>query len=781
MDASDDYNNLINQSRNLNTQHNKYIDFKINGRLFPTWVLANFKNYKLPEIIRSDDEDPCFVKSKIELKSYQIFLSKYLDFKSPYHDILIYHGLGSGKTASAINIYNALYAYTPGWNVFILIKASLRNHPWMADLQKWLSQDEYDFRMKNIIFVHYDAPNADKQFLNAVKSVDASKKSLYIFDEVHNFIRNVYSNISSNAGKRAQTIYDYIIQDKKENNGTRVVLLSATPAINTPYELALLFNLLRPGTFPKKENLFNHIYVNNSSYKTINLNHKNMFQRRIMGLVSFYIGATPDLYATKSIHYVDIRMSKYQEEIYSFYEDIEETIAKKKQFKGKGGSDMYKSYTRQASNFVFPFINQRITGEARPRPNKFRLTDKDAEMVKEGRASDSPEKLTNVTEYVKAMETYVIAFDQFLKEKNKDDEKNGHTINKDVDILINKYNKNVDEYLNNETGKMSSQLETMFMCSAKMINIILRILVSPGPVLVYSNYVLMEGIEIFKIYLKHFGFNSYKDKPKDFHGYAEFHGGIEMENRAKGLEAFNKIENIKGKSVKIMMVSPAGAEGLSLENVRQVHIMEPYWHEVRITQMIGRAVRYCSHKNLPRSERHVDVYRYKSVRSGKWTTDQQIEDGARTKDSLIQSFLDTIKEVAVDCALNKNHNMLVQEYRCFQFDESSLFDEHIGPAYKEDIYDDMKIDNGSNSMNSVTVKIKVMKIQAVKKLTEEGENEVKYSKPENYWYYENSGTVYDFDLKFPIGKISYDESGIPNKLDKDTYIIDQIIPIPNIE
>lgn len=778
---STDYD--IEQSRSLNAQGNKYIDFKINGRLFPTWVLANFKNYKLPEIIRSDDEDPCFVKTKVELKSYQVFISKFLDFKSSYRDMLIYHGLGSGKTASAINVYNMLYNYTPGWNVFILIKASLRNHPWMDDLDKWLTKDEKDFRFKNITFVHYDAPNADKQFLNAVKTTDASKKSLYIFDEVHNFIRNVYSNISSNAGKRAQTIYDYIIQDKKENEGTRVILLSATPAINTPYELALLFNLLRPNAFPKKENEFNHIYVSDSSYKTINLKSKNMFQRRIMGLVSFYIGATPDLYATKSIHYVDIEMSKYQEEIYSFYEDIEETIAKKKRHRGKSGQEMYKSYTRQASNFVFPFINQRITGELRPRPNKFRITDKDAEMVKEGRGiakDSSTEKITNVTEYVKAMQTYVGAFDQYLFEKREKDKKNGKDMLKDIKLFADKYDGDVQQFMTDNMSNVSEELQAMWICSAKMINIILRILISPGPVLVYSNYVLMEGIEIFKIYLKHFGFASYKNKPTDFYGYAEFHGSIDMEERSKGLIEFNKLENINGKKVKIMMVSPAGAEGLSLQNVRQVHIMEPYWHEVRISQMIGRAVRYCSHKNLPRSERHVDVYRYKSIRSngGKWTTDQHIEDGARTKDSLIQSFLDATKEVAIDCNLNKNHNMMVQEYKCFQFDEPSLFDEHIGPAYKEDLYDDLKIDNGTNSLNSTTVKIKVMKISAVKRLSED---EDKFSKPEDYWFYEETGTVYDYELKYPIGKISFDENNIPSKLNKDTYIIDYVIPIPMID
>lgn len=39
------------------------------------------------------------------------------------------------------------------------------------------------------------------------------------------------------------------------------MLLSATPAINQPFELAILFNLLRPGTFPKTEHEFNEKYV----------------------------------------------------------------------------------------------------------------------------------------------------------------------------------------------------------------------------------------------------------------------------------------------------------------------------------------------------------------------------------------------------------------------------------------------------------------------------------------------------------------------------------------
>ena len=273
----------------------KYPDMRVNGRLFPSWILANYKKYKLDPIKIKQGEDPCKRDEGMgtqDFQLYQKFISAYLDYKSPYHDILVYHGLGAGKTAATINVYNVLYNYNPGWNVFLLLKSTLRNN-WINEIKRWLKKDEYEYRYRNIIFINYDSPTADKKFLEAIKSVDKSKKSMYIIEECHNFIRNVYSNISSSTGKRAQTIYDYIIQDKTENPDTRVVMLSATPAINHPYELALLFNLLRPGIFPKSESEFNGLFISNESYPVINKTNKNMFQRRILGLVSFYIGSKP--------------------------------------------------------------------------------------------------------------------------------------------------------------------------------------------------------------------------------------------------------------------------------------------------------------------------------------------------------------------------------------------------------------------------------------------------------------------------------------------------------
>ena len=772
-----------------------YPIFKINGRIFPIWILHNFKKYKLPEIIRKDDEDPCQIKTKLELRKYQEFVSKYMDYNSPYHDILLYHGLGSGKSGTAINVYNVLYNATPAWNVFLLIKASLHDYPWEDELKKWLSKEDYEHRYSNIIWIHYDAPNADKVFDDAKKRADATKKNLYIIEEAHNFIRNVYSNYSSKKGKRAVNIYENIIQDKKDNPSTRVLLLSGTPAINKPFELALMFNLLRPDAFPKSEVLFNQTFVDDSTIPSINPRTKNMFQRRIMGLVSYYIGATPDLYASQTTHFVDVPMSGYQSEIYEYFEEIENKMSQN-QKSSNAQNETYKSYTRQASNFVFPAINDVVTGENRPRPNKFKIGERELEMILKTKDTKLiKETLSSQKQgYFKMLKTFQDTFDEHLQ-KMYEKEKNAK-INIEADMERFKEYDTFDDFVEKDTNK-SEVIKTMLMCSRKYVNVIFNTLKSKGPVLVYTNYVLMEGIDMLKIYLKYFGFGPYNSTTaKPYFGYGEFHNGITKPDRKNAIKIEKLPENMHGKLIKIMMFSPAGAEGISLENIRQVHIIEPYWHEVRIIQMIGRAVRQCSHKMLPMSERQVDIYRYRSVKhnvkvkeiiEGQTvkkqnikiddpfllrTVDFDIEDLARGKQNLIQNFLDATKEVAIDCELNKNHNMMASKYRCFQFNEISLFDKNIGPAYKEDMTEDKRIDNGLNSTNSITLKVKVIKIKGV--IDDEKNNTA------NYWHNPETGTVYDYDLYYPIGKIRQDLDGISQKIDKDTYYID-LIHIPTIK
>src|ERR1700679_1791880 len=147
---------------NIYKQSN-YVDLKINGRLFPSFIMANFKKYELEEFLdMMASQDPCHPTDSTEkqmkqaLRLYKQFVGAYLDFRSPYRNILLYWEVGVGKTSAALNIYNLLYNYTSGWNVFIIIKASLKGE-WLKNIKNWLSKDDYEYRFKNIIFINYDS------------------------------------------------------------------------------------------------------------------------------------------------------------------------------------------------------------------------------------------------------------------------------------------------------------------------------------------------------------------------------------------------------------------------------------------------------------------------------------------------------------------------------------------------------------------------------------------------------------------------------------------------
>jgi hypothetical protein len=749
-------------------QQRRDVDLLINGKLFPTWLMANFKKYKLEEIFVGK-EDPCEKKIVQGFRKYQLFVGKFLDYRSNFKDMLIYHGLGSGKTATAINVYNVLYNSSPGWNIILLIKASLHQN-WLDELNRWLYKEDFEYRMKNIIFVHYDSPFANKSFMEAIRTSDSSKKNMYIIDECHNFIGNVYSNISTSKGKRAQEIYDYIIQDKKEHDSTRVILLSGTPAVKNPFELSLLFNLLRPNIFPKSESQFNQYFINQSTGEISNA-YKNMFQRRILGLVSYYIGSTPDSYATQTTYYVDVKMSEHQRSIYKYYEEVE---AKALQL-SKGKSESYRTYTRQACNFVFPNISQYVTGEQRPRPSRFRISDREAEKLAEGKMGTidalKKESLTNVQGYLEAINNYINSFDEYLSKRNENDVRKGYTLLNDFQIYQNEYKNNYDNFFEKHKNK-SELYQAMYSSSPKILRLIFTAMTSRGSAMIYSNYVIMEGLQLIKLYLKYFGFTAFgSEVGKDKYRYVEYSGSIDKAVREEHRKIFNQPDNKYGDKIRFFLLSPAAAEGLTLKNVLQVHILEPYWHEVRITQTIGRAIRMCSHADLPMKERHVDIYRYKSVSSGIQTADEYVEMRAKNRDRLISSFLDTLKEASVDCQLNHAHNSLKQDIKCFNFEEQSLLKQQIGPAYKKDILDDIHMNDGSNAPKTSTMKIRVIKIQAIKKLDDN-----KYTKPENYWYYPSSNVVYDYEMHYPIGKVLV-EKDVPVKMN-NMYVIDKVIPIP---
>ena len=127
---------------------------------------------------------------------------------------------------------------------------------------------------------------------------------------------------------------------------------------------------------------------------------------------------------------------------------------------------------------------------------------------------------------------------------------------------------------------------------------------------------------------------------------------------------FNKIDNKDGRNIKFVLGSRVMNEGTSLANVKEVHILDAYFNFGRIDQVIGRAIRWCSHHKLM-SENNVyplvNVYKYVVAIKDKLSTEEELYKKAELKYLLVKKIERSMKEVAIDCPLNIHANMFKEE------------------------------------------------------------------------------------------------------------------------
>jgi hypothetical protein len=157
--------------------------------------------------------------------------------------------------------------------------------------------------------------------------------------------------------------------------------------------------------------------------------------------------------------------------------------------------------------------------------------------------------------------------------------------------------------------------------------------------------------------------------------------------------------NNMGEVIKVLMITSSGSEGINLKNTRYVHIMEPYWHPVRTEQVIGRARRICSHKDLPKALQTVEVFVYlmifsesqlnsdaaielkrkdlsKSLPKMPITSDQYLFEISEIKANLTGQLTDAIKESSFDCYIYSNG-------KCFNFGDPTNDKFSYFPDYSE--------------------------------------------------------------------------------------------------
>ena len=80
--------------------------------------------------------------------------------------------------------------------------------------------------------------------------------------------------------------------------------------------------------------------------------------------------------------------------------------------------------------------------------------------------------------------------------------------------------------------------------------------------------------------------------------------------------------------------------------------MEPHWNDAKISQVIGRGIRYKSHESLPLAQRHVSVFNWIStpLNTQEMGTDEYLYDMSEKKLEEMQLFLET----SIDNSIENN-------------------------------------------------------------------------------------------------------------------------------
>jgi hypothetical protein len=504
---------------------------------------------------------------------------------------------------------------------------------------------------------------------------------------------------------------------------------------------------------PDKFDDFANRFIDGTSGSVKNI---ELFKKRIMGLTSYFRSAQEKLLPRyeKASDYkvIKVPMSDYQFNIYEEARQQERKIeTKSKQKKGsvdengifKEPSSTYRIFSRLYCNFVMP----RPPG--RPLPNEEKEPgaqgEKEGEEKEEEKKEEEKDKKGKPSKKGDEDNNLTNLYDRVLKEGEKkgtndlEGEWDGNiegdeviekiadsTYDKRIQSAISYLKEHADEYLSPQG------LETY---SPKYLHMLENIQDKEhiGLHLVYSQFRTLEGIGIFKMVLEQNGFAQFKIK-KNNSGNWEL--DMDEEDRGKptfalytGTESAEEKEVIRniynsnwdniavsspalyeelkntannnnvGEIIKVLMITASGSEGINLRNTRYVHIMEPYWHPARLEQVIGRARRICSHKDLPEKLQTVEVFIYlmtftpEQIKSDKsielklkdlskktyklradkpdeakipFTSDETLFEISTIKEEVSNQIITAVKEASIDCATYSKRGSK-EQLHCLQF------------------------------------------------------------------------------------------------------------------
>ena len=348
----------------------------------------------------------------------------------------------------------------------------------------------------------------------------------------------------------------YAIYTKIMDSNCRVLALSGTPVFAFSCEWSLLGNMLKPGRFPT---IFSGGGTNKNLWDSCAVSDKSL-----RGLVSYYPGDTK--YYPEVIYHPPILCSMGDDQYEQYQNSVEWEIKTRTQgpppesLKRKNPSKYWKKHA-QFMIAVKWIVSRKASNFYYP----------DGEMIPFD-STESPDSLHEdmETETMKDFKPDLLAPEGWFYPQYLDD------------------------------ARLATYYSPKF--TALLINIGLRLDTKHA---VFTFFKTRAGITMIHTLLTKCGIPS-----------AVYSGDMNDRERASVLKRYNDVRNRNGDIIKVLLITDAGAEGITLLEVNNVHILESSTRENKIRQSIGRAVRYKSHWYMPDDRRYVNVWRYWSVPPG---------------------------------------------------------------------------------------------------------------------------------------------------------------------
>jgi hypothetical protein len=615
---------------------------------------------------------------------HQLIIQRLLSGKTLYDEIFLFHQPGTGKTCGTVAVIencreeyvdlNRAVILTPGdtliMNYIDQLVFTCTDGKYIPRNYSILTEEQKVRRLKKAVSDFYTFATfrtfADElQKMTNDSKLKTFNNTIFVIDEVH--------NLKPGEVFKGTEPYAEIRKLFQLLPNRKIIIASATPMKDTPNQIADVMNLIVPAAEELPTGLdFNASYmhtvdVDGKSFLKLDPNRATALSDKIRGRIS-YLRNSPSTVEK-------LFVGRY---FYGLKHLTTEAI------------DMHPNQMR-AYNVAFAMdtATQPQSGTIK---RKFWQNSIDASLMVFPDGSWGS----------KGFEKYVIE----RKSSNKARAK--FTLS--------------PEFTNLFKGSLKDKLERLYTLSAKYASIIESLTpLDDSPeeqsklrrnTFIYNSLVQGSGAIVLGLLLQLFGFS--KSEGRDTtpgRRYALFAANFSTRSEiSRTLQLFNSPENKEGRFVQVIIGSSKVSEGISFQNVTEIHIATPHWNSSKIEQAIGRGIRYGSHRMLGddvvvRIHQYVaavedsNVEEFDKIKS----IDARMYIISENKDISIKSVERVCMESAIDCELMKERNIRETgagsrdcdyeacEYECRNVDaenrheDVSTFDAYYARDAKSDI------------------------------------------------------------------------------------------------